>query len=116
MNSVGKAAMFMVDEVRRQFRRDTGYHGRYRTTRLQQCVEISTKSALREMNVARSYRSDNTDSRWSYHGAEALGAYMAGVTVTGVLFAIFQNNAGGAWDNAKKFVSRKVGDQRTGLL
>lgn len=66
------------------------------------CVEISTKAALREMMLPGLIAIVSPILVGFFMGPEALGAYMAGVTVSGVLWAIFQNNAGGAWDNAKK--------------
>jgi K(+)-stimulated pyrophosphate-energized sodium pump len=66
------------------------------------CVEISTKAALREMMLPGAMAIFIPIIVGFVMGAEALGAYMAGVTVSGVMWAIFQNNAGGAWDNAKK--------------
>ena len=66
------------------------------------CVDISTKAALKEMMLPGIITIVSPIIIGFVMGAEALGAYMAGVTVSGVLWAIFQNNAGGAWDNAKK--------------
>ncbi len=111
MKSVGKAAMDMVMEVRRQFREIPGIMEGTGTPEYGKCVEISTKAALREMMIpgaltivspiliglGTGYISGDMKL-----GAEVLGGYMAGVAVSGVLWAIFQNNAGGAWDNAKK--------------
>jgi K(+)-stimulated pyrophosphate-energized sodium pump len=112
MNSVGKAAMDMVYEVRRQFREIPGIMEGTGKPEYAKCVDISTKAALREMMLPGIltigfpiaivllgklvYGSNNQLI------AEMLGGYMAGVTVSGVLWAVFQNNAGGAWDNAKK--------------
>jgi K(+)-stimulated pyrophosphate-energized sodium pump len=111
MNSVGKAAMDMVYEVRRQFKEIPGIMEGTGKPEYGKCVEISTKAALREMMLpgvltigfpiaivllGKLVYSDNQLI------AEMLGGYMAGVTVSGVLWAVFQNNAGGAWDNAKK--------------
>lgn len=115
MNSVGKAAMDMVQEVRRQFREIPGIMEGTGKPEYAKCVDISTKAALQEMLLPGVltigfpiaivllgklvYMSDaNANSMV----AEMLGGYMAGVTVSGVVWAIFQNNAGGAWDNAKK--------------
>jgi len=112
MNSVGKAAMDMVYEVRRQFREIPGIMEGKNKPEYGKCVEISTKAALREMMLpgiltigfpiaivllGKLVYADNNQLI-----AEMLGGYMAGVTVSGVLWAVFQNNAGGAWDNAKK--------------
>lgn len=111
MNSVGKAAMKMVEEVRRQFREIPGIMEGTGKPEYDKCVAISTEAALKEMMLPGAltigfpiaialipmiFGVDNLII------AEMLGGYMAGVTVSGVLWAIFQNNAGGAWDNAKK--------------
>ncbi|WP_159800180.1 sodium-translocating pyrophosphatase [Flavobacterium sp. MK4S-17] len=112
MNSVGRAAMDMVYEVRRQFKEIPGIMEGTGKPEYGKCVAISTKAALREMMLPGLltigfpiaivllgmliYPEDNQLV------AEMLGGYMAGVTVSGVLWAVFQNNAGGAWDNAKK--------------
>ena len=104
MNSVGKAAMDMVNEVRRQFREIPGILEGTGKPEYGKCVEISTKAALREMLAPGVITIVTPIIVGIGMGAEALGAYMAGVTVSGVLWAIFQNNAGGAWDNAKKFI------------
>jgi K(+)-stimulated pyrophosphate-energized sodium pump len=102
MKSVGKAAMDMVMEVRRQFREIPGIMEGTGTPEYGKCVEISTKAALREMMLPGAITIISPIIIGFLMGAEALGAYMAGVAVSGVLWAIFQNNAGGAWDNAKK--------------
>ena len=111
MNSVGKAAMEMVQEVRRQFKEIPGILEGTGTPEYGKCVDISTQAALREMMLPGAMTIAfpliiglvpmllGADPAWA---AETLGGYMAGVTVSGVLWAIFQNNAGGAWDNAKK--------------
>jgi K(+)-stimulated pyrophosphate-energized sodium pump len=102
MSSVGKAAMDMVKEVRRQFREIPGIMEGKSKPEYGKCVEISTKAALREMMLPGAMAIFIPIIVGFVMGAEALGAYMAGVTVSGVMWAIFQNNAGGAWDNAKK--------------
>ena len=102
MNSVGKAAMEMVKEVRRQFKEIPGIMEGTGTPEYSKCVDISTKAALREMMLPGAITIIAPILVGFIMGAEALGAYMAGVAVSGVLWAIFQNNAGGAWDNAKK--------------
>ncbi|WP_282115846.1 sodium-translocating pyrophosphatase [Cellulophaga baltica] len=111
MNAVGKAAMEMVQEVRRQFRDIPGIMEGTGKPEYDKCVAISTKASLKEMMlpglltigfplaiafIPMIFGMNNLAI------AEMLGGYMAGVTVSGVLWAIFQNNAGGAWDNAKK--------------
>jgi K(+)-stimulated pyrophosphate-energized sodium pump len=108
MNSVGKAAMDMVNEVRRQFREIPGIMEGKATPEYSKCVEISTKAALREMMLPGVITIVTPIIIGLVMKAEALGAYMAGVTVSGVLWAIFQNNAGGAWDNAKKSFEKGV--------
>lgn len=108
MNSVGKAAMDMVNEVRRQFREIPGILEGTGKPDYEKCVEISTKAALREMLLPGVITILTPIAVGVGMGAEALGAYMAGVTVSGVLWAIFQNNAGGAWDNAKKSFEKGV--------
>ena len=111
MNAVGKAAMEMVEEVRRQFRDIPGIMEGTGKPEYDKCVAISTQASLKQMLLPGvltigfplviaflplAFGMDNLAI------AEMLGGYMAGVTVSGVLWAIFQNNAGGAWDNAKK--------------
>ena len=111
MNAVGRAAMEMVQEVRRQFKEIPGIMEGTGKPEYDKCVDISTKASLKQMMlpglltigfplviafVPLLFGMNNLMV------AEMLGGYMAGVTVSGVLWAIFQNNAGGAWDNAKK--------------
>jgi len=113
MKSVGSAAMDMVQEVRRQFREIPGIMEGTGKPEYGKCVEISTKAALREMMLPGALTivtpiliglgTGFISGNWPM-AAEVLGGYMAGVAVSGVLWAIFQNNAGGAWDNAKKIV------------
>ena len=102
MKSVGKAAMDMVMEVRRQFKEIPGIMEGTGTPEYGKCVEISTKAALREMMLPGAITIITPIIIGFTMGPEALGSYMAGVAVSGVLWAIFQNNDGGAWDNAKK--------------
>ena len=124
MNAVGKAAMEMVNEVVRQFKDIPGIMEGTGKPEYDKCVDISTKASLKEMMVPGLltigfpilvvlvgklvYQDNNTLV------AEMLGGYMAGVTVSGVLWAIFQNNAGGAWDNAKK--SFEAGVEINGVM
>ncbi len=108
MQSVGKAAMDMVNEVRRQFREIPGLLEGTGKADYQRCVEISTKAAIREMMPPGLITIVTPIAVGFIMGAEALGGYMAGVTVSGVLWAIFQSNAGGAWDNAKKSFEKGV--------
>ncbi|WP_461533769.1 sodium-translocating pyrophosphatase [Sinomicrobium sp.] len=102
MQSVGKAAMEMVQEVRRQFREIPGIMEGTGKPDYGRCVDISTRAALREMILPGAIAILSPIAIGFIMGAEALGSYMAGVAVSGVVWAIFQNNAGGAWDNAKK--------------
>ena len=102
MESVGKAAMEMVEEVRRQFREIPGIMEGTGVPEYAKCVDISTKAALREMILPGLLTIITPIIVGVLFGAEPLGGYMAGVCVSGVMWAIFQNNAGGAWDNAKK--------------
>jgi K(+)-stimulated pyrophosphate-energized sodium pump len=102
MQSVGKAAMEMVHEVRRQFKEIPGIMEGTGTPEYAKCVDISTKAALREMILPGLITIITPIIIGLLFGAEPLGGYMAGVCVSGVMWAIFQNNAGGAWDNAKK--------------
>lgn len=102
MRSVGKAAMEMVKEVRRQFKEIPGIMEGTGTPEYGKCVDISTQAALKEMMLPGLITIVSPIIIGFVMGPEALGSYMAGVAVSGVLWAIFQNNAGGAWDNAKK--------------
>ncbi|NND63510.1 MAG: sodium-translocating pyrophosphatase [Flavobacteriaceae bacterium] len=102
MKSVGKAAMEMVQEVRRQFKEIPGIMEGTGTPDYAKCVDISTKAALKEMILPGLITIITPVLLGLIFGAEPLGGYMAGVCVSGVMWAIFQNNAGGAWDNAKK--------------
>ncbi|WP_290478345.1 V-type H(+)-translocating pyrophosphatase, partial [Leeuwenhoekiella sp. UBA1003] len=102
MQSVGKAAMEMVQEVRRQFREIPGILEGTGKPEYGKCVAISTQAALREMILPGLITIITPILMGLIFGAEPLGGYMAGVCVSGVMWAIFQNNAGGAWDNAKK--------------
>ena len=124
MNAVGKAAMEMVNEVVRQFKEIPGIMEGTGKPEYDKCVDISTKASLKEMMlpglltigfpilvvlVGKLVYQEN-----NMLVAEMLGGYMAGVTVSGVLWAIFQNNAGGAWDNAKK--SFEAGVEINGVM
>ena len=102
MESVGKAAMEMVEEVRRQFREIPGIMEGKGTPEYAKCVDISTQAALKEMLLPGLITIITPIFIGLVFGAKPLGGYMAGVCVSGVMWAIFQNNAGGAWDNAKK--------------
>ncbi|GAA3959491.1 sodium-translocating pyrophosphatase [Mucilaginibacter dorajii] len=102
ISAVGRAAMAMVEEVRRQFREIPGIMEYKAKPEYEKCVAISTKASIREM-VAPGLIALITPIVIGFaFGPEVLGGLLAGVTVSGVLMGIFQSNAGGAWDNAKK--------------
>jgi K(+)-stimulated pyrophosphate-energized sodium pump len=102
MQAVGRAAMDMIEEVRRQFREIDGLLAGTADPDTARCVDISTKAALREMLLPGALAILSPVVIGLTMGAEALGGLLGGVTVTGVLLALFMSNAGGAWDNAKK--------------
>src|SRR5690606_25799328 len=134
MNAVGRAAMDMIKEVRRQFReipelqaaleamkRNTGtdtknwsaedqriFHEADGKAQYDKCVEISTKASIREMVLPGMIAVLSPVVIGFIFGDEMLGGLLAGVTASGVLMALFQSNAGGAWDNAKKMVEEGV--------
>jgi K(+)-stimulated pyrophosphate-energized sodium pump len=134
MQSVGRAAMSMIEEVRRQFksipalkaaldlmRKNQGvelkdwsaedqkvFHEADGKAEYGKCVEISTKSAIRQMVIPGLMAVVVPVATGFLGGKEMLGGLIAGVTVTGVLMAIFQANAGGAWDNAKKMFEEGI--------
>ena len=100
--AVGRAAMAMVQEVRRQFREIPGIMEYKARPEYEKCVAISTKASLREMMLPGAIALTTPVVVGFAFGPEVLGGLLAGVTVSGVLMGMFQNNAGGAWDNAKK--------------
>ena len=100
--AVGRAAMAMVQEVRRQFRDIPGIMDYTAKPEYDKCVAISTKASLREMMLPGAIALITPVVVGFAFGPEVLGGLLAGVTVSGVLMGMFQNNAGGAWDNAKK--------------
>lgn len=100
--AVGRAAMSMVQEVRRQFREIPGIMERKAKPEYDKCVAISTQASIKEMMLPGSIALITPAVVGFAFGPEVLGGLLAGVTVSGVLLGMFQNNAGGAWDNAKK--------------
>ena len=132
MNAVGRAAMSMIEEVRRQFKnipelaaalavmKKYGENDEWTPedrkifeaadgkAEYGKCVEISTQSAVKEMVVPGLLAILTPVLVGFIFGAETLGGLLAGVTVAGVLMAIFQSNAGGAWDNAKKMIEEGI--------
>lgn len=108
ISAVGRAAMAMVQEVRRQFREIPGIMEGTGKPEYDKCVAISTKAAIREMILPGSLALVVPVVVGFVFGPEVLGGMLAGVTVSGCLMAIFQSNAGGAWDNAKKSFEKGV--------
>jgi K(+)-stimulated pyrophosphate-energized sodium pump len=115
MNAVGRAAGAMIEEVRRQFREIPGLLEGTATAEYAKCVEISTTAAIKEMLLP-GVLAIGTPIFFGLilHEKEMLGGVLVGVLVTGVLMAMFMSNAGGAWDNAKKYIeSGKHGGKGT---
>jgi K(+)-stimulated pyrophosphate-energized sodium pump len=104
MESVGKAAFEMIEEVRRQFKTIPGIMEGTGKPDYARCVDISTAAALKEMMVPGLMAVISPIAMGLILGVKALGGMLAGALVTGVLLAIFMANAGGAWDNAKKYI------------
>ncbi len=103
MKAVGKAAFEMIEEVRRQFKSIPGLMEGEATADFTKCVDISTKAAIREM-IAPGLLAVIVPVAVGFYDTAALAGVLAGVTASGVLMAIFMANAGGAWDNAKKYI------------
>ena len=108
IQAVGKAAMDMVQEVRRQFREIPGIMEYTAEPEYEKCVAISTQASIREMLMPGAIALITPVLVGFTLGPEVLGGLLAGVTVSGVLMGIFQSNAGGAWDNAKKSFEKGV--------
>jgi K(+)-stimulated pyrophosphate-energized sodium pump len=106
--AVGRAAMEMVKEVRRQFKEIPGIMEYKAKPEYDKCVAISTEASLREMMLPGAIALSVPVFVGFVFGPEVLGGTLAGITVSGVLMGIFQNNAGGAWDNAKKSFEKGV--------
>ena len=105
--AVGRAAMDMVNEVRRQFKEIPGIMEHKVRPEYEKCIEISTRASIREMIAPGAIALVVPVVMGFFFGPEVLGGVLAGVTVSGVLMGIFQNNAGGAWDNAKKIFRKR---------
>ena len=104
MSSVGRAANQMIEEVRGQFREDPGIMAGTSKPNYKKCVDISTAAALKEMILPALLAIVAPLAVGLLLGAEALGGMLAGAIASGVLLAIMMSNAGGAWDNAKKYI------------
>lgn len=102
IRAVGEAAMSMVEEVRRQFKEIPGIMEGTGKPEYDKCVAISTQASIKKMMLPGAIAITSPVLIGFVAGPEALGGFLAGATVSGVLMGIFQNNAGGAWDNAKK--------------
>jgi K(+)-stimulated pyrophosphate-energized sodium pump len=109
MEAVGKAAMEMIEEVRRQFREIDGLLEGTAKPDTARCVDISTQAAIKSMMAPGALAIFSPVIVGFLAGPEALGGLLAGVTVSGVLLALFMSNAGGAWDNAKKTFEQGAG-------
>ena len=108
IRAVGEAAMSMVEEVRRQFRTIPGIMEGTGKPEYDKCVEISTQASIKKMLLPGAITIVAPLAIGFTLGPEALGGFLAGATVSGVLMGMFQNNAGGAWDNAKKSFEKGV--------
>lgn len=108
IRAVGQAAMAMVEEVRRQFRTIPGIMEGTGKPEYDKCVAISTQASIRKMLLPGAITIISPLLIGFLLGPEALGGFLAGATVSGVLMGMFQNNAGGAWDNAKKSFEKGV--------
>src|SRR5690606_34234428 len=108
IRAVGEAAMSMVEEVRRQFREIPGIMEGKGTPQYDRCVAISTEASIRKMILPGAFALLSPIIVGFLFGPEPLGGMLAGATVSGVLMGMFQNNAGGAWDNAKKSFEKGV--------
>lgn len=108
IRAVGEAAMSMVEEVRRQFRTIPGIMEGTGKPEYDKCVAISTEASIKKMLAPGAITIVSPLIIGFLLGPEALGGFLAGATVSGVLMGMFQNNAGGAWDNAKKSFEKGV--------
>jgi K(+)-stimulated pyrophosphate-energized sodium pump len=108
ITAVGQAAMAMVEEVRRQFREIPGILEGTGKPQYDRCVAISTEASIKRMMLPGAIALISPVLVGFIMGPEVLGGFLAGATVSGVLMGMFQNNAGGAWDNAKKSFEKGV--------
>ncbi|MBA4167179.1 MAG: sodium-translocating pyrophosphatase [Chitinophagaceae bacterium] len=108
IRAVGEAAMSMVEEVRRQFKTIPGIMEGTGKPEYDKCVAISTEASIKKMMLPGAIAILSPLVIGFLLGPEALGGFLAGATVSGVLMGMFQNNAGGAWDNAKKSFEKGV--------
>jgi len=108
IRAVGQAAMAMVEEVRRQFKTIPGIMEGTGKPEYDKCVAISTQASIKKMMLPGAIAIVSPLVIGFVLGPEALGGFLAGATVSGVLMGMFQNNAGGAWDNAKKSFEKGV--------
>ena len=108
IRAVGEAAMAMVEEVRRQFRTIPGIMEGTGKPEYDKCVAISTEASLKKMMLPGAIALLSPLIIGFSFGPEVLGGFLAGATVSGVLMGMFMNNAGGAWDNAKKSFEKGV--------
>ncbi|MGZ5247984.1 MAG: sodium/proton-translocating pyrophosphatase, partial [Flavitalea sp.] len=108
IRAVGEAAMAMVEEVRRQFRTIPGIMEGTGKPEYDKCVAISTEASIKKMMLPGAITILSPLIVGFIMGPESLGGFLAGATVSGVLMGMFQNNAGGAWDNAKKSFEKGV--------
>ena len=108
IRAVGEAAMAMVEEVRRQFKNIVGIMEGTGKPEYDKCVAISTEASIKKMMLPGAIAIISPLLVGFILGPEALGGFLAGATVSGVLMGMFQNNAGGAWDNAKKSFEKGV--------
>jgi K(+)-stimulated pyrophosphate-energized sodium pump len=106
MRSVGQAALFMVFEVRRQFKTIPGLMEGTAEPDYEQCIAIATRAALREMILPGFIAVISPIVMFYTLGIHALGGMLVGATVTGILLALMMANGGGVWDNAKKYIEK----------
>jgi len=114
MNAIGKAAFAMIEEVRRQFREKPGILEEKDQPDYKRCVEISTSSAIQEMLVPGLIAALSPLLVGFLGGPQMLLGLLSGVTMSGVVLAIFMSNSGGAWDNAKKMIESGKGPKGQG--